>query len=130
MNWYKPKRNNNDILFSKFIRTRDGWKCQYRFKCYGGVDYRSNPQGLHCSHFQKRGKWTTRYDPLNCDAACAACHNFVENDPDGQKTLEAWKLRQLGEQKYKALLIRANTTGRKDPKLDTLYVKQLLKELE
>lgn len=107
------------------IRERDKWRCQYRFRCFGVEDFSQNKGALDNSHFQKRGKWSVRYDPENCDAACKKCHNFVENDPEGQKTLEAWKLQQLGEHRYKALLIRANTTGRRDDKLTALYLKNL-----
>lgn len=128
MNWFKPKINPNDTKFSRYIRQRDGWRCQYKFKCLGNVSFESNPGGLHCSHFQKRGKWTTRYDPDNCDAACVPCHYFVENNPQGQRVLEEWKKKQLGEQRYKALLIRANTTGKRDDKLTAIYIKQLLND--
>lgn len=130
MTWFKVKINFNDRKFSEYIRTRDGWKCQYKFRCNGVLDYSDNRGALHCSHFQKRGKWTTRYDPDNCDAVCVPCHFFVENDSQGQKTLEEWKEKQLGEQRYKALLIRANTTGRRDDKLTAIYIKQLWDSME
>ncbi len=129
MNWYKPKINPNDKKFSLYIRTRDKWKCQYKFKCFGVIDFSDNKGGLHCSHFQKRGKWSVRYDPENCDATCVPCHNFVENDPTGQRTLEQWKKRQLGERAYKMLIIRANTTVERDDVMTKLYLKELTKDL-
>lgn len=132
MSWYKSKIKirPNDKVFSNYIRQRDGWRCQYHFKCYGGESYEENKGALHCSHFQKRRKESVRFDPQNADAACVKCHFFVENDPEGQKVLEAWKLQQLGEKEYKALLIRANITGKRDDFLTKLYLKELIKEYE
>lgn len=131
MTWYgKIKILEPDRLFSIFIRTRDGWRCQYKFKCHGAESFEENKGRLQTSHFQKRGKWSVRYDPENADASCAKCHNFVENHPDGQRRLEEWKLEQLGEQRYNLLMIRAETSGKRDDFMATLYVKQLLKELE
>lgn len=124
----KAKITTPDKLFSRHIRDRDGWRCQYRFKCFGMDDFRLNPGGLDNSHFQKRGKFSVRYDEENCDAACKKCHNFVETDPNGQRVLEEWKLAQLGEKRYNMLLIRANTTGKNDPFMAMLYVKALIKE--
>lgn len=123
MNWYKVKIRTNDKNFSKYIRERDKGLCQYNFKCYRGTP------GTDCSHFQKRRKESVRHDPANCDLACRKCHFFIENDPLGQKTLEAWKEKQLGEKEYKALLIRANTYGKRDDFLTSLYIKELLKSL-
>lgn len=130
MGWYKAKANPNDVKFSVFIRTRDNWKCQYGFKCGMNIDYSENKGGLDNSHFQKRGKWSVRYDPENCDAACKKCHYFIENHPEGQKTLEEWKKRQLGEKRYNLLLMRANTPGKRDDKLTKIIVAELMKQLK
>ena len=124
----KVKIRANDRVFSNYIRTRDHWRCQYRFKCFGVEDYTQNKSSLHCSHFQKRRKESVRYDDENCDAACAKCHYFVENDPNGQKTLEKWKEKQLGSRRYKALLIRANSTCKRDDKLTKIYLTELIKK--
>jgi hypothetical protein len=97
--------------------------CKYNFRCYRGT------QGNQTSHFQKRGKETVRFDPDNCDWVCGKCHYFVENDPQGQKTLEEWKRKQLGEKRYNSLLIRANQTGKKDDAMAIIYIKQLMNEL-
>lgn len=66
-------------------------------------------------------------DPQNGDWCCAKCHYFIENDPKGQKTLEEFKKKQLGEKEYKALLIRANQTFRKDDKMNIIILKELIK---
>ena len=122
MTWYKIKIRPADKEMSTYIRLRDGGVCQYKFKCFGA-------QGTDCSHFQKRRKESVRFDPENCDLACRKCHYFVENDPIGQKTLEEWKLKQLGQKRYNALLIRANMTQRKDDKMARLQIKALMQEL-
>lgn len=132
MGWYKPTRNPADKEFSDYIRQRDGWKCVYGFKCFKAIDYSMDKGGLDCSHCFKRGKWSTRYDPQNCDSACKKCHNFIENEKDGQKILEDWKRKQLGEDGFKKLMIRAHTSDRtmRDLPLVRLYIKQLKKELK
>lgn len=129
MGWYKAKINPNDAAFSKYIRTRDGWKCVYGFKCGMNIDYSENKGGLDNSHFQKRSKWSVRYDPENCDAACKKCHYFIENHPDGQKVLEDFKRQQLGERRYNLLILRANTTQPRDDKMTKIIIKELMKEL-
>lgn len=120
-NWFRIKIRPADKLMSEYIRKRDGGLCRYNFKCWAGTP------GSQTSHFQKRGKETVRFDPSNCDWSCGKCHFFIENDPEGQKTLERWKLHQLGERDYNALLIRANQTGKKDDALAVIYIKELLK---
>lgn len=124
MTWFKVKIRTNDKNFSKYIRTRDKGLCQYNFKCFRGTE------GTDCSHFQKRRKESVRFDTQNCDWVCRRCHFFVENDPSGQRTLEEWKEKQLGEREYKLLLLRANSFGKRDDKLSAMYIKELMKELE
>ena len=129
MSWYRIKVRPADKLFSTYIRARDGWRCVYGFKCNRNIDYSQSKGLLDCSHFQKRRKESVRFDIENCDASCRSCHYFVENHPEGQKTLEEFKRKQLGEKRFNALLIRANQTGKKDDKLAMIYIKQLMKEL-
>lgn len=122
MTWYKIKIRPADKEMSAYIKLRDKGVCQYKFKCFGD-------EGIDNSHFQKRRKETVRFDPENCDLACRKCHYFVENDPEGQKTLERWKQEQLGTRRYNALLIRANMTGKKDDAWNRMVIKKLMKEL-
>lgn len=121
--WFKVKIRSNDKKFSEYIRKRDRGMCQYNFKCFKGTP------GIDCSHFQKRRKESVRYDPQNCDLVCRGCHFFVENHPEGQRVLEQWKIKQLGEKEYKLLLVRANTIGKRDDFLTKLYIKELMKTL-
>lgn len=123
--WFKTKIRPADKLFSQVIRKRDKMLCQYNFRCLPGTT------GDQTSHFQKRRKESVRFDLENGDWVCAKCHYFVENDQEGQRVLEGFKRRQLGEYRYKLLLIRANDDSRKhkDDKMNILILKELLKSL-
>ncbi len=124
MKWnFKVKIRPNDKKFSEYIKKRDKGLCQYNFRCL------RQTEGTDCSHFQKRRKESVRYDPLNADLSCRKCHFFIENDPSGQKTLEQWKFKQLGEKEYKNLMVRANTIGKRDDFMTKLYLTELIKTL-
>lgn len=86
-----------DKLFSKYIRDRDRYCFFSRIGC-------PNP-GTQNSHFWGRGHSSTRYDPLNCDAACGGCHMRHEGNKQG--IYADLKLEQLGAQAYDALRRRA-----------------------
>lgn len=132
MGWFKTKIRPADAKFSIFIRTRDNWRCQYKFKCGGRINFITNKGGLQASHFQKRRKESVRFDPENVDAVCIKCHYFVENDPAGQSKLEKWKEKQLGEHRYKMLMLRANVVGmgeRKDDAMQLIKITALMKTI-
>lgn len=97
-----------DKEFSKFIRGRDG-KCVRCGKTYPEVQ-------LQNSHFWGRVKKNVRFDPENCDALCATCHYWG----DGKRGIIPWeeekqgeymdfKIKQLGQERYDALRVRAQT---------------------
>jgi len=131
MGWYKKiKIRPADKEFSLFVRTRDNWRCTFGFKCNRNIDFQEHPQGLSCCHFEKRRKETVRFDPLNADAGCAACHQYIDETPEGHKRHEEFKLNQLGEKQYNLLLFRANQTGHKDDFLTRIHIKQLMQELK
>lgn len=111
-----------DRLMTKYIKLRDKGFCKYNFKCFPGT------KGSDVSHFQGRRKETVRFDPENCDLSCRPCHQFVHT-AEGVKVLEDWKQRQLGR-RFNSLLLRANSTGRRDDFLTKLYLKELLKLYE
>ena len=82
-----------DTKFSISIRQRDG-------KCV--LCGRKPPEVvLTCSHYWGRYVSATRYDFENCDAFCYRCHFEVENAKQGK--YRTFKIKQLGEVKYKAL---------------------------
>ena len=111
-----------DVKFSQFIRSRDGWKC---VRCH--TQYYPPTKGLQNSHFWGRGRENTRFDPDNCDALCTACHQRWGGD-EREDYIE-FKKKQLGEEGYKKLKIRAFQYKKKDDKLALLYINQLLNEL-
>ena len=84
---------------------------------------------LQCCHYHSRRKESVRFDPDNCDAGCIACHYFIDHTVEGQKWLDEFKLKQLGLQRFNGLLVRANTPGKRDDVLMTIYAKELLKTL-
>jgi hypothetical protein len=65
-----------DHWFSLCIRQRANWTCQ---RC--GKKNPPPSKSLHCAHYEGRGNWATRFDPLNCFALCHGCHSFL----DGRK---------------------------------------------
>jgi hypothetical protein len=67
------KRNKADELFSQYIKFLSGGYCK-RCGHYLGVKSR----GLHCAHWQSRGKWTTRYERDNAQALCYGCHRYLD----------------------------------------------------
>ena len=87
-----------DDRFSVHIRTRDG-KC---LRCNG--EYR-----LTCSHFHGRTLSLTRFDPENCDTFCLWCHDILETKKNLGQEYYQFKLLQLGQEKFDALKVRADT---------------------
>jgi len=64
------KKTPADHWFSKCVRERSNWICEY---CE--IDLSNDKAKLDCSHFVSRGKLSTRYHPLNAMALCKSCHN-------------------------------------------------------
>ena len=125
MSWRKIKVDAADKKFSEYIRLRDK-RCQRCLRA-GIPDINGREiGGLDNSHFWSRGRESTRFDPLNCDAICRFCHQYFGGNP-GEYAY--WKEQRLGKQEYDKLTIRANTYAKKDRKMSLLYVKELLKEL-
>ncbi len=77
------------------------------------------------SHYFSRGKENTRFEPLNCDTLCMACHMMWGGDGrDGYRT---FKIRQLGEEGFKKLDVQAHTLTKKDRAMSLLVARELLK---
>ena len=112
-----------DTIFSRYIRTRDGWICQ---RCGNG--FPEKLQGLHCSHYFGRGKESTRFDPENCDALCFGCHRIWGSDD--RESYRYFKIKQLGEKGFEKLWLRSNMLQKKDRKAALLIYKKLLGELK
>ena len=62
-----------DKYFSLCVRERADNKCEF-----DGVEY---SQGLQCCHFETRGNWSVRFDPLNAFALCYAHHTLLDGSP-------------------------------------------------
>ncbi len=109
-----------DKYYSKLIRCRAGWRCQYvgrqindangkPLKCMGEYIPGSDRQALHCSHILGRTRGATRWHPLNALSLCAQHHSHM-----GMNPLEHAKLarRLLGKEKYETLLDLGTKTVR------------------
>lgn len=70
----KAKLKKEDIVFSKLIRTRDGWRCR---KCGVGKDQAQ----IQCAHIMGRRSTGLRWHPQNAVALCARCHMFFTSHP-------------------------------------------------
>jgi 5-methylcytosine-specific restriction endonuclease McrA len=121
----RAKIRTADKYFSEFVRRRDG-RCVYATpRCKNWSDWKD----LTCSHFIKRRYESVRYDPDNADSACRSCHGWVEDTAEGAQWLETFKREQLGETKFTGLLLRKQTTCKRDDKLMALVTKQMLTDL-
>lgn len=118
----KLKLDKADQVFSRYIRTRDGWTCQ---RCHR--QHEEGSQGLHNSHYFGRARESTRFDPENCDALCYGCHQLWGSTD--REAYRVFKIRQLGEKSFDRLTLRANTYQKKDRKLAYLIWKQELEKL-
>ncbi len=118
----KIKIDAADRAFSLYIRTRDGWKCK---RCH--KQYEPPTSALQCSHFQGRGKESTRFEPLNCDALCYGCHMYFTAQPGEHY---AWQVQQKGQKAVDQLIMQSNTYKKKDRKLEKLIWDKALDELK
>ncbi len=117
----KIKLRTSDKLFSLYIRTRDGWKCQRCFK-----QYEPPTQALHCSHFQGRGKEATRFEPLNADALCYGCHQYFTSHP-GEHLM--WQIERKGQETVDAIVLQSNSYKKRNDKEEATYWREQLKNL-
>lgn len=69
------KKTTADTWFSKCIRERTNWTCEY---C--DVNYGDNKGSLHCSHYQGRATLSVRYNIYNAFAHCYKCHSILGGD--------------------------------------------------
>ena len=130
---FKTKERKTDILFSKYIRQRDNWRC---VACdldteTGSKDYSEHKRGLHCSHYWGRGRENTRFDPENCIALCYYHHKYSEGwgHTETKPRFTTYLKDKLGEKGFELLKVRAYTYKRRDDVTDLIILKELLKEL-
>lgn len=93
-----------DEVVSKYIRTRDQWKCS---RC--GVQYPPNDKRIHCSHFWSRKHLGTRWDYDNLTSLCLPCHLYHwEKQKNGDYL--AFMVKNFSKEKLDRLSMKANTT--------------------
>lgn len=114
-----------DRIFSEYIRLRDNWTCKRCLKKYD-PNITSHRRALHCSHFKGRGKWGTRFEPLNCDALCYGCHRYFTAQPDEH---QKWQIEQKGQDIVDKLTLQANGYHKKDHDQAIKHAQALLNSL-
>ena len=112
-----------DTIFSKYIRTRDGWICQ---NCGKFCGENNSLHKLECSHHFTRGKESTRFDPNNCVSLCFNCHQSFH---DSKELRNNFMIKRLGQREYDLLELRSNSKGNKDDALTKIYILKLMEEL-
>ena len=120
------KIDKADRTFSWFIRKRDG-EC---VRCHSRV--RFNDKGLpvshQCSHYYGRGQEAVRIEPDNCDTLCMACHRIWGSDD--REAYREFKIEQLGQDRFDALMVKAKTYHKKDRNMNYIIARELLKSLD
>ena len=109
-----------DKKWSDYIRAKAGWRCE---RC-GNTPAR---RGLHCHHFHRRRKMSTRYDEDNCLSLCLGCHQFFGENRDIEI---AFMAKKLGQKAFDDLQIRSQLHWKVDEQAVKLYLKEKLKDLE
>ncbi len=127
MGRFRIKRRKSDILFSNFIRERDGWTCQRCGRTFD-PDNSNDRMGCHNSHYWRRGHESTRFDPENCDTLCASCHEYAGTNEGGELWYKPFKIQQLGQQAYDLLELRHQQYKKRDDVMDLIIVKELIKQ--
>jgi len=116
------KRSKWDKVFSDAVRTRDKWRCQRCKKYYP----EGKRQGLHCSHFYGRAKYSTRFDFDNAEALCYGCHQYLGSHPQEHRE---HKIKKIGQSKFDRLTLRSNNRASKKDLLSDWHYKHLKKQL-
>ena len=111
------KRDALDALWSRYVRLRDGYRCQWegcqptcssetRTKPCGRL-YPSNSKGYHAAHFFSRGKQSTRVTP---EAGIGLCYPHHQHADHNKKScFHPWLKQRLGEQTFELLRVQSRT---------------------
>lgn len=119
------KIDQADKIFSQYIRLRDKrcMRCGSRVE----INEKGLPVSHQNSHYFSRGRENTRFEPLNCDTLCMACHMiWGGDDKEGYRD---FKIKQLGLEGFKSLDVQAHTLKKKDRKMALMIAKELLKSV-
>lgn len=122
----KIRINKADRVFSQYIRLRDG-KC---LRCSSRVEFNDKrlPVSHQASHYFGRNRESTRFDPDNVDTLCYGCHQFWGSD--NREAYRVFKVKQLGENGFKVLTVKAEIYKKKDTEMDYIIAKELVKDLK
>lgn len=112
----KIRLRKTDVLFSKYLRKKRGYKSDY-----SGVYYPEG-KGLQVSHFWGRRHENTRFDEDNCDILSFSEHQHFEENP---AIYQQWKLKKIGKKRYNELMVKANTYHKRDDKLQMIILRKL-----
>ena len=116
------KRSKWDKVFSDAVRTRDKWSCQRCNKYYPS----GKRQGLHCSHFYGRAKYSPRFDFDNAEALCYGCHQYLGSHPEEHRK---HKMIKIGKSTFQKLTLRSNNRASKKDLLSNWHYKYLKDKL-
>lgn len=111
--------NRTDVLFSKFIRARDGF-CQSTGSgaCWGD---------LECAHILSRRFKAVRWDLTNAVALCAGHHDWYTRHP---LAWNDWRIAYLGAGRFADLLHRAYHGPKPDEKAIAADLRKKLRNVE
>lgn len=118
-----------DSYFSKLIRCRAEWRCQYSgvpilgVQCHGFYIPEDQRQGLHASHILSRNRRATRWHPKNALSLCAGHHAHMGMNPLKHAELA---LRILGKDEYENL----KSLGADTVKLKKHHLKEIQANLK
>ena len=97
-----------DKWFSKCVRERNNWTCEYAGTVFGEGQIHCKANGLECSHFYTRGNWSVRFEPLNAFAHSTGSHFHLGGNPSEFKE---WVMERLGPD-YDVLVEMSNDINR------------------
>ena len=109
-----------DLLFSKYIRAKADYTCEY-------CGNKPSPQGLHCSHFIGRRYRNTRWLEDNVSCVCFGCHNYFHDFPSEHRD---FFIKRLGTERVEQLSILARSGNKVDLKLIEQELQMKIKMLE
>lgn len=101
----KIKLRKDDIEFSKYLRKKRGYMCEFCYRKY------PDGNGLQISHFHGRRRESVRINEENCSVLCAGCHRKMHENP---ALYAEWKFKQLGQTRYDLLRLKANQYQKKN----------------
>ena len=114
-------RDECDDLWAQLIKMRDGGRCR---RCGLG------PPAviLEAAHVWGRGRYATRWEPLNGVCLCSGCHLWQTLNPhEGEKFFRALLGSPLVDDLYRTSVVRSQRT---DYQAVRLGLKQALKEAQ